>query len=180
MAVDFSAFNKQFDTDKIAAEEQKYAEFQKEQSEKGGNFSEVPSGVYPVELSNMEKRHVTFPSGDETDQISIDFKIIEGKYQNQHIFYNGTFNDNFAHGIDQTARLISELTDKQVTIGTIRLILESEDCEEKILDIYQMLSGNYNYDLDYKVTKSKKLNPRTNEPYTNKFYSIKEVFDNAQ
>lgn len=180
MAVDFTAFNKQFDTDEIAAEEKKYADFQAQQAEHGGNFAEIPSGIYAVELANLKKEHVVFPSGDETDQIKIDFKITDGKYENYHLFYNGTFNDNFAHGLDQTARLISELTDKQVSVGTVRLILESDDAEEKLLDLYQLLSGNYNYDLDYKVTKSKKLNPRTNEPYVNKFYSVKEVFDNAQ
>ena len=40
-----------------------------------------------------------------------------------------------------------------------------------------MIHESLTYDLDYDVKVSKKLNPNTNRPYVNKFFSVDEVYD---
>lgn len=176
--IDFSKFKAQFDTDAVKAAEDEYAKQEKQHNANGGNYKDLPSGVYAVELKNLEKKHVTFPSGDKVDQIAIEFRIIDGEHKNQHIFYNGSYDEHFAHGLNTTSRLISEMTGGQLEPGLVRAMLEAGDAEDKLTDLFQMLSGQFNYDLDYEVKVSKKINPHNGKPYVNKFFSIEEVYDN--
>lgn len=171
MGVDFKSFNNRFSKDEIKKAEQRYKKFEEEH---GNNFKEVPSGVYPVTVEKMEVGKSSW--GD--DQINIVFAITDGDYKGQKLFYNGTFNDNFAHGEEQTARLISELTDSEISVETLLAMQESKTCADDILEIYQALDEQkLSYDLDYQVSVSKKINPNTNKPWTNKFFSIDGVYD---
>ena len=108
MGVDFKSFNKRFSKDEINKAEQQYKEFEEKH---GNNYKEVPSGVYPV---SVEKLELGTSSWGE-DQVNITFEIIDGDFKGQKLFYNGRFNDNFACGEEQTARLISELTGEDLT-----------------------------------------------------------------
>ena len=170
MGVDFKSFNKRFSKDEINKAEQQYKEFEEKH---GNNYKEVPSGVYPV---SVEKLELGTSSWGE-DQVNITFEIIDGDFKGQKLFYNGRFNDNFACGEEQTARLISELTGEDLTKESALLILKSKDCADTLAEIFDMIHESLTYDLDYDVKISKKLNPNTNRPYVNKFFSVDEVYD---
>lgn len=146
-----------------------------EQEKNRGSFREVPSGTYAVVVDKMEVGESNW--GD--DQISITFKVTEGEYKNSRIFYNGTFNEHFAHGINATARLLAEmLDDEDMSAETIAVILGHgvDEATDFIADAAEMCEA-FGYDLDYDIQESNKTNPNTGKPYVNKFYSIAEVFD---
>lgn len=167
MAVDFGKFKNMVDQNDLKAMEDRFAS-------NGGNFTEIPSGVYPVELDRMEIGKSSWGA----DQVNITFKITDGSHKGQLIFYNGTLDDHFAHGNPQTARLISEMTDGEVDKFSILKQLDGGTAAASFLtELFQAIADQLCFDLDYQVKESTKLNPNTNKPYINKFYSIKEVFE---
>ena len=146
-----------------------------EQEKNQRTFREVPGGVYPVVVDKMEVGESNW--GD--DQINICFKITDGEYKNSRIFYNGTFDEHFAHGINKTAELLAGmLDDEDMGAETIAVILGHgvDEATAFIADAAEMVE-NLAYDLDYDIRLSNKTNPNTGKPYENKFYSILEVFD---
>lgn len=169
MAVDFSAFNTKVNKAELENMEERF------KGQNNGNFPELPSGIYPVELDKMEVGTSSFG----TDQVNITFKITDGDHKGKLIFYNGTFDDHFAHGKPQTARLISEMTDGEVDKFAILKELDAgvQEAGNYLTDLYQAIAGQLVFDLDYQVKESNKLNPYTQKPYVNKFFTITEVFD---
>lgn len=166
MAVDFGKFKDMVNQDDVKAMEERF--------KNQGNYQELPSGVYPVELDKMEVGQSSWGA----DQINITFKITEGQHKGQLIFYNGTFDDHFAHGKPQTARLISEMTDGEVDKFIILKELDKgTGCDAFLTDLFQAIADQLCFDLDYQVKESNKLNPNTNKPYINKFFSIAEVYE---
>lgn len=167
MAADFGKFKSMVNQDDVRDMEERFAS-------NGGNYQEIPSGIYPVELEKMEVGQSSWG----TDQVNITFKVSDGRYKGQMIFYNGTFDDHFAHGKPQTARLISEMTDGEVDKFVILKELDrGTSCAGFITDLFQTIADQLCFDLDYQVKESTKINPNTNKPYINKFYSISEVFE---
>lgn len=168
MAVDLSAFRNKVNKAELESMEERF------KGQNNGNFPELPSGIYAVELDKMEVGTSSFG----TDQVNITFKITDGDHKGKLIFYNGTFDDHFVHGKPQTARLISEMSYGDYDKHDILTMLDEGATVAKpyILEFYQELS-QYTYDLDYQVKESNKLNPYTQKPYVNKFFSITEVFD---
>ena len=169
MAVDFSSFKSKVNKSELDAMEERF------KGQNTGNFPELPSGIYPVELDKMEVGQSSWG----TDQVNITFKITDGEHKGQLIFYNGTFDDHFAHGKPQTARLISEMTDGEVDKFSILKELDAgvQEAGDFLTDLYQAIAGQLVFDLDYQVKESNKLNPYTQKPYVNKFFTITEVFD---
>lgn len=169
MAVDFSAFKTKVNKTELDSMEERF------NNQNTGNFPELPSGTYAVELDRMEVGQSSWG----TDQVNITFKITDGDHKGQLIFYNGTFDDHFAHGKPQTARLISEMTDGEVDKFAILKELDAgaDNASNYLTDLYQAIAGQLAFDLDYDVKTSTKLNPNTNKPYVNKFFRIAEVFD---
>lgn len=169
MAVDFSGFKVKVNKSELDAMEERF------KGQNSGGFPDLPSGVYPVELDKMEVGQSAWGA----DQINITFRITEGEHKGKLIFYNGTFDDHFAHGKPQTARLISEMTDGELDKFIILRELDAsvQNASDYLTDLYQAIEGQRVFDLDYQVRESKKLNPNTNKPYINKFFSITEVFD---
>lgn len=166
MAVNFKKFKEMVNQDDVKAMEERF--------KSQGNYQELPSGVYPVELDKMEVGQSSWGA----DQINITFKITEGQHKGQLIFYNGTFDDHFAHGKPQTARLISEMTDGEVDKFIILKELDKgTGCDAFLTDLFQAIADQLCFDLDYQVKESNKLNPNTNKPYINKFFSIAEVYE---
>ena len=160
---------------KVSAKEEaavKRAMAEQEQNRK--TFREVPEGIYPVVVDKMEVGQNNWGS----DQINISFKITDGEYKNSRIFYNGTFDEHFAHGINATAKLLSGMLDKEMEAETIAVILGHgvDEAENFIADAAEEVES-LAYDLEYEVQESSKINPNTGKPYVNKFYSILEVFD---
>jgi len=166
MAVNFKRFKEMVNQDDVKAMEERF--------KNQGSYQEIPSGVYPVELDKMEVGQSSWGA----DQINITFKITEGQHKGQLIFYNGTFDDHFAHGKPQTARLISEMTDGEVDKFIILKELDKgTGCDAFLTDLFQAIADQLCFDLDYQVKESNKLNPNTNKPYINKFFSIAEVYE---
>lgn len=169
MAVDFSAFKNKVNKDELQSMEDRF------DGQNTGNFPELPSGIYPVALDKMEVGQSQWG----TDQVNITFKITDGDHKGKLIFYNGTFDDHFAHGKPQTARLISEMTDGEVDKFSILKELDAgvNNASNYLTDLFQAIAGQLLFDLNYEVKTATKINPNTNKPYINKFYSIEEVFD---
>lgn len=146
-----------------------------EQKENRRTYREVPSGLYHVVVDKMEIGETTWGK----DQVNISFKVTDGDYKNSRIFYNGSFDDHFAHGINATAELIAEmLDDESVTAAMIAVILEHGEDEAAgfIADAAEAVES-LGYDLDYDIQESKKTNPNTGKPYVNKYYTIEGVYD---
>ncbi len=141
-----------------------------------GNYVEIPSGTYAVEVEKMEVKPTSW--GDE--QVSIQFNIIEGEIKGKKIFYSGEFREHFSKGFIPTAKLISGLTGGEVADYVILKKLEGdrEELKDYLLDLFEIVSDAFTYDLKYTVSESNKVNPNTNKPYVNKFYSVEEVYDN--
>ena len=173
MAVDFSAFKEALPTSEIERLEREY-------KPGNGQFSDVPSGTYPVEVAKMEVSHVTGGKFGDFDRLNIDFKIIDGDHKGQHIFYNGTFNNKIDSGYRASAQLLSQMTDGDVDENSILHNLESDlsVAQEYVLDLFQAIQGKLSYDLNYTVQEQTKINPQTGQPYkANRWFSIEEVYD---
>ena len=158
-----------------AKEEAAVRKAMQEQEKNQGSFRDVPSGTYPVVVDKMEVGESNW--GD--DQISITFKITDGEYKNSRIFYNGTFDSHFTHGINKTAELLSTMIDDEdMSTAAIAVILGHgvDEATEFIADAAEMVE-NFGYDLDYEIRLSNKTNPNNGKPYENKYYTIVEIYD---
>lgn len=158
-----------------AKEEAAVQKAMEEQKANQASYREVPSGTYPVVVDTMEVGESTWGES----QINISFKITEGEFKNSRIFYNGTFDDHFSHGINATASLIADmLDDDTVTASMIAVILGhgEDEAADFIADAAESVE-DFGYDLVYEVKESKKINSRTGKPYVNKYYTIDGVFD---
>ena len=164
MAVDFSAFHKNLDQKEID-------KLNKEYSQNGGSFQELPTGRYRVVLDKMELRTTNWG----TDQISINFKVTEGKDKGRLIFYNGTFNKKIDSGYRATARLISDMTDNELSEDEVLYSLTQDHGEvgDYLLDLFQALSGVYEYDVDWEVKPQTDINPNTGKSWApNHFLNV--------
>ena len=91
-----------------------------EQKENRNKFKEVPAGEYKVVVDKLELGETSW--GDP--QITLWFKITDGEFKNSRIFYNGSFDDHFEHGINSTAILLADLLDdEELTSAQIAVIL---------------------------------------------------------
>lgn len=172
MAIDFSAFKENLDAKEIERMEKEY-------KPGNGGYSDVPSGIYPVKLEKMEVKSQDGKFG-HFDQINIDFKVTDGDYNGQHIFYNGTFNNKIDSGYSATARLLSEMTDGGLDEHSIlyNITKDIDAVTDYILDLFQAISGHFEYDLKLDIKEQTDINPNTGKAYKpNKFFSIEEVFD---
>ena len=148
-----------------------------EQKENRNRFKEVPAGEYHVVVDKLELGETSW--GDP--QISIWFKITEGEYKNNRIFYNGTFDDHFEHGINSTAILLADLLDDEdLTSAEIAVILGKFDDDQTVVNDFRAdaseIVEELSYDLDYTTTYSKKTNSK-GQPYVNHTYEILDVYE---
>lgn len=157
-----------------AREEKKIQKAMEEQKNNRGTFKEVPAGEYPVIVDKLELGDTSW--GDK--QIVLWFKITDGEYKNSRIFYNGSFDDHFSHGINVTAMLLADmLDDEELTATKIAVILSHgpEAAEDFIADLAEEFESMA-WDLDYDITVSKKTNSK-GQPYKNMTYEIVGVYD---
>lgn len=148
-----------------------------EQKENRNKFKEVPAGEYKVVVDKLELGETSW--GDP--QITLWFKITDGDFKNSRIFYNGSFDDHFEHGINSTAILLADLLDdEELTSAQIAVILgKFEDDQTVVSDFLADAAEameDLAYDLDYSITKSKKKNSK-GQTYINKSYEILDVYD---
>ena len=148
-----------------------------EQKESRNRYKEVPAGEYHVVVDKLELGETSW--GDA--QITLWFKITDGEYKGSRIFYNGTFDEHFNHGINSTAILLADLLDdEELTSAQIAVILgKFEEDQTVVADFLADAAEAMEelaYDLDYTITKSKKTNKK-GQPYINKSYEILDVYD---
>ena len=148
-----------------------------EQKENRNKFKEVQAGEYKVVVDKLELGETSW--GDP--QITMWFKITDGEFKNSRIFYNGSFDDHFEHGINSTAILLADLLDdEELTSAQIAVILgKFEEDQTVVADFLADAAEAMEelaYDLDYTITKSKKTNKK-GQPYINKSYEILDVYD---
>ena len=157
-----------------AREEKKIQKAREEQRNNKGTFKEVPAGEYPVIVDKLELGDTSW--GDK--QIVLWFKITDGEYKNSRIFYNGSFDDHFSHGINVTAMLLADmLDDEELTATKMAVILGHgpEAAGDFIADLAEEFESMA-WDLDYDITVSKKTNSK-GQPYKNMTYEIVGVYD---
>ena len=162
----------------VSAEEE--AAVQKAMDEqKQNSYREVPAGDYIVGVEKIEIGQASW--GD--DQVSIWFKVLEGDYKNSRIFYSGTFDDNWLHGINPTAILIADLIDDEdITAASIGVILGShtrkggmEQIEEFLADTAEEIVDKRSYDLTYSIDNKKSKDG--SKTYKNRNYMITGAYD---
>lgn len=87
MAIDFSKFDEQVDTTQLAKDVDEAAK------NGGGDFPVVPAGIYTIKLEKLELG----TTKDNRPMLKGQFKIKDGTYKGQMLFYNrvlfGTKND---------------------------------------------------------------------------------------
>lgn len=146
-----------------------------EEQKSSRSYKEVPKGSYEVVVDKLEIGQASW--GD--DQINIWFKIIDGEYANSRLFYSGSFDDHFEHGINSTAILLSQLLNDALTPAKIAVILGHfdddmgrieeflEDCAEEV--------DTCTFDIDYDIQHNK--SKTTGKTYTNHFYTVTGVYE---
>lgn len=146
----------------------------------GGARQEVPAGQYVVSVAKMEAVVKQGQNGP-WEQLNIDFKIVDGERKNQHIFYNGSFNNKVDSGYKATATLISALTDGEITMYEVMDEMENgaARCASYILNIYQAIEEEgFEYLLSLDIQEQTDINPNTGKPYRpNRFFKVEEVYE---
>lgn len=166
----FDTWKKSVSSADIAAAEKAAAEAKKNE------FTEVPSGEYDVVLNKLELKDSSF---DDSKQIWINLKVIDGEYKGSTINYNGVFRDNFSKGFNPTSKILAALSDEEDGEPIIQAVLRSEDydqIEELLADISEAAEG-LGYGIKYDVKYSGKNPNKNNEPYKNTFISFEDTFE---
>lgn len=139
MANIFDKWDKEIDTEGLAADVQ-------EAAENGGEYKEVPHGDYEVEVSQMELK--ASKKGDP--MVSIWFKILDGEYKGSMIFMNQVITQGFqVHIVNEILRMmVSEMEDAPV--------IEFKSYKQYgnlIMDIFEAIDGSFEFALAYKKGK---------------------------
>lgn len=160
MAVDWNKFDN-------AVNKQQLEKDIKEAKENGGtgDFPEVPSGTYTVKLKSMEMG-VTGPKSKNPGSpiLKASFKIKEGKYKGQLLFYNrvlyGTKNDG---NMIASALGFLEKLEPSEEVGQIAFHSYG-DFADLVLDVFEDVTDALEYEVEY-------------DPDAFNTISIKEAFE---
>lgn len=142
---DWSKFDKQVDVEALAADVKEVEE------NGGGGYEPIPDGQYEVYVEKMELGQSK--KGDP--MLTIWFKIIEGEYEGQRIFYNKVMQPQnekaFGYQVHQNNEMLRALWD-----------CEKEDVEFKgfgdyadlVLDIHEEIDGQFEYLISKETDKN--------------------------
>lgn len=118
-----------------------------EAAEKGtGSYKEVPVGNYEVSVEKME---LTFSKNGDP-MVSIWFNIVNGEYKGQKIFYNQIIPQGFQ--IHNTKVILKKMVEELDDAPEIEFT-SYEDYAELIMDVFEAIDGNFEYDLEYGKNK---------------------------
>lgn len=126
-------------------------------SEGGGDFKEVPHGTYEVEVEKLEPKM----SKSGKPMLSIWFKILDGEFENNRLFYNQVIHTGF--GIHMANEMLRSL-ESDVEIDFEDFV----QYEQLMMDVYENINGRLEYAIDYTANKK---NPQFND------FKIIEVFE---
>lgn len=129
----------------------------KDAAENGSNFKTVPHGNYEVKINKMELKKSK--KGDP--MLSVWFQIVSGEYKGSLIFYNQVLSTGFGvHNACEMLRSFDSGIDVEFT--------NFKALHNTMLDIFEAVDGNLEYQLSY--TENKK-----NKDFSD--YEIKDVFE---
>ena len=141
---DWSKFDKQVDIEALQEDV--------EEVEKNGfgEFKEIPEGEYEVEVAAMELGQSK--KGDP--MLKIQFKILEGEFEGQRIFYNGVMqpqNENaFGFQVHRNKEMLRALWDCEKDDVKFTGF---KDYADLVLDIHEEIDGELEYLLKKSVDK---------------------------
>ena len=122
----------------------------------GGEYKDVPHGVYEVAVDKMELRESK--KGDP--MFTCWFKILNGEYKNSRIFMNQVITQGFQiHIVNEFVKSLDS------GVENIRFV-DYGQYNELILDVFEAISGKLEYGLDYE---------QNNKGYST--FTIEEVFE---
>lgn len=128
-----------------------FAENMEKDLEKKGDYKKVEYGKYIVEINNMEY----FTTKTEKDCIKVDMKIVEGKSNGQHIFYNQLIDTQQKLRIFNSSFLM-KLVPKEKQENFDFIHLETFNDFINLMDKVYDFSKDYQYQLDYKQSEKNK------------------------
>ena len=111
---------------------------------------EIPAGKYEVKVDNIEAK----TSSKGNPMVSIQFRILAGKYEKSCIFYNGVFHEDWMR--HRVAKMLSDLIADGDNTAMVNLILKGSLSEVNnfCMDVAEDISGKkLEYLLDYGVDK---------------------------
>lgn len=142
---DWSKFDKQVDTEALAADVKEVEE------NGGGSFEELPDGQYEVEVEKLELTQSK--KGDP--MLTIWFKVIAGEYENNRIFYNKVMqpqNDKaFGIQVHQNNEMLRALWDCEKDEVEFTSFTDYADL---VLDIHEDIDGKLEYLLEKEKDKN--------------------------
>ena len=150
----FEQWDEQFDS--IFEE---VAEYEASSDNKDVDYAEVPHGTYEVAVETMEIK-ATKSSGKP--MLTIWFRILEGEFENNIIFYNQVIEKDFQISMAKKMlkKLVSE-SDKAPEINPKSF----REFGSLVMDIQELIADDFEYLLEYKAGKNGFSN-----------YNIKKVF----
>ena len=116
------------------------------------DYPEIPAGKYEVKVDNIEAK--TSKKGNP--MVSIQFRILAGKFEKSCIFYNGAFHEDWMR--HRVAKMLSDLIADGDNTAMVNLILKGSLSEVNnfCMDLAEDISGKkLEYLLDYGVDKKK-------------------------
>ena len=111
---------------------------------------EIPAGKYEVRVDNIEAK----TSSKGNPMVSIQFRILAGKFEKSCIFYNGVFHEDWMR--HRVAKMLSDLIADGDNTAMVNLILKGSLSEVNnfCMDVAEDISGKkLEYLLDYGVDK---------------------------
>lgn len=144
MSFDWEKFDKQVDIEALKEDVE-------EVEENGfGDYEEVPEGEYEVEVNKMELTQSK--KGDP--MLTIWFKIVEGEYEGQLIFYNGVMQPQnekaFAFQVHRNNEMLRALWDCEKDDVKFNGFA---DYASLVDEIFEDIDGNFEYVLEKKTDK---------------------------
>lgn len=116
-------------------------------NKKGGDYEEVPHGKYVVAIEQMEVKKT---KTSNKPMLSIWFKILEGDFENNIIFYNQVIVEDFQISIAKD--MLKELVAKCDKAPEIKFEGYAK-FNKLVMDVFELLADDYEYLLEYKAGK---------------------------
>ncbi|HDR8152832.1 TPA: DUF669 domain-containing protein [Bacillus cereus] len=143
---DWGKFDKKVDLEALAADVQEV-----EENGGGGDFEPLPNGQYEVAVEKLELTESK--KGDP--MLTIWFKIVEGDYEGQRLFYNKVMqpqNDKaFGFQVHQNNEMLRALWDCDNEDVKFTSFGEYADL---VLDIHEEIDGQFEYLLSKETDKN--------------------------
>ena len=137
----FDKYASKIDSKELAASQKEI----KENASSSGDFPEIPAGKYEVKVESIEAKK----SSKGNPMVSIQFRILTGKYEKSCLFYNGVFHEDWMR--HRVCKLLSDLIADGDRTAEINLILKGSlaDANEFCMDVAESISGTLEYLLKY-------------------------------